>query len=186
VTPLTIPPEILRPASVLLVHRRGALGAAIRWVTRSPWNHSALIVGARFGEAPWTIEAHDLEGVRHCTLRDYTEDPAVLGLAVYDRPVLRPDLTIAQRNTIVEWAEARNGAAYDTRQLLGIYLRHRIPGCSLAENRLDDAGRMICSELVGRAYAAAGLNLCPRGVGLGCLAPGHLAETLVRVWEGWR
>lgn len=184
--PLTIPPEILRPASVLLVHRRGWIGAAIRWVTRSEWNHAALIVGARFAEDPWTIEAHDLEGVRHCTIREYTEDPAVLGLAVHDQPLWRSDLTIHERDTIVEWAEARNGAAYDTAQLLGIYLRHRLPWASLDQNRLDDAGRMICSELVGRAYAAAGISLCPPGVGLGCLAPGHLAETLEPVWEGWR
>lgn len=181
-TPLVIPPEILRPASVLLVHRRGWLGAGIRWVTRSTWNHAALIVGAKFCEVPWTIEAHDLEGVRHCTMQEYTEDPDVRGLAVY----AWPDLADCLRDTIVDWAEARNGAAYDTAQLLGIYLRHRIPGLGRMRNVLDDQGRMICSELVGRAYDAAGLDICPPGVGLGCLTPGDLPWMLERVWEGWR
>lgn len=181
-TPLTIPPDVLRPASVLLVHRRSWLGAAIRWVTRSPWNHAALLEGARHGDECWTIEAADLDGVRHRRITDYEQDPTVRALAVYEWP----GLTGAQRLAILEWAEARNGAKYDTRQLLGIYLRARLPGLSRARNRLDDAGRMICSELVGRALAAAGCDPCPPGVGLGCLTPGDLARTLTHVWDAWR
>lgn len=179
---LRIPPEILRPAAVLLVHRRGWIGAAIRWVTRSPWNHSALIEGALHGDEAWTIEAHDLEGVRHCRIADYEQDPAVRGLAVYDRP----DLRMPARYLICEWAESKNGAPYDTAQLLGIYARCRIPWLSQERNSLDAEGRLICSELVGRAYLKAGVDLCPPGIGLGCLAPGHLTQTLVKVWESWR
>ena len=180
--PLTIPPEILRPGTVLLVHRRSWLGALIRWVTWSDWNHSALIEGALHGDQVLLIEAHDLEGVKHCTIEGYTEDPAVRGLAVYEWP----GLTIAQIQAICECAEAHNGMPYDTLQLVGIYLRARLPWVGKTRNRLDRADRMICSELVGRAYLAAGINLCPPGVGIGCLSPGHLAQTMRMIWEGWR
>ena len=179
---LTIPPEVPRPAAVLLVHRRGWIGALIRWVTASPWNHAALIEGAKHGDEGTTIEAKDLSGVQHSTLRGYCEDPDVLGLAVYDRP----DLTMAQRWAICEWADRHNGARYDTKQLLGIYLRRRLPLLHRWRNRLDNPDRPICSELVGRAYEAAGVSLCPPGVQIGCLAPSHLTETMQRTWEGWR
>ena len=181
-TEFLIPPEVLRPASVLLVHRRGWIGTAIRWVTWSGWNHAALIEGARHGDAVLTIEAHDLDGVRHCSLDDYLRDPAVRGLAIYERP----GLTIQQTRIILEWAEARNGASYDALQLLGIYLRCRIPWIGRDGNRLDACDRMICSELVGRAFDAAGVNVCPPGVGLGCLTPADLTRTLTLVWETWR
>ncbi len=179
---MDVPPDLLRPGTVLLVHRRSWLGTLIRWVTWSDWNHSALIEGALHGDQILTIEAHDLDGVQHFTVEDYLADPAVRGLALYDWP----GLTLQQRNRLCQYADDHNGSHYDTLQLVGIYLSARLPFCRWRRNPLDSDQRMICSELIGRAYLAAGIDLCPDGVGLGCLAPGHLAKTMRLVWEAWR
>jgi hypothetical protein len=179
---LTIPVEKIRPAQVLLVHRKGLLSWFIRRVTHSKWNHSALIEGARHGDTLYTIEAYDLQGVRHCALQDYCEDPEVRGLAIYDDPTL----TMEERWAICEYAEGLNARPYDTLQLLGIYLRLRIPFLRPNQNRLDSTDALICSELVGRSYREVKRDLCPPGVGMGCLAPGDLPQRLTLVWEGWR
>lgn len=168
----------VRPAQVLLVNRQSFLGAMIRHVTGYPWTHAALIEGSKWAEEPWTIEAHDLEGVKHCRLQDYAEDPAILALAIYDDP----SLTREDRDAICEFAETLNGRPYDTDQLLGIYWHRRFPGQKPDQNRLDSLYEIICTELIGRSYAHRRRNLCPPGIGLGCLAPGDITVMLTQLW----
>jgi hypothetical protein len=174
----------MKLAQVLVFDRQSNLGAMIRWATGLPYTHAALYEGAKWAEEPWTIEAHDLEGVRHCRVADYFADPTVLTIAVYDDPTL----TDAERNSIVDFAEAMNGKPYDVDQLIGILLREKLPWMSLGQNRLDSPDELICSELCGRAYlgGAGRINVLPPGVGVGCLAPGHLTQTLTWITEWYR
>lgn len=176
---------IAQPGQVLLVRRRGFLGWLIRRVTRSEYSHSALIDRTESGVVV-TVEAADLAGVKALRLNAHLEDPGVTGLLLRDAA-----LTPSERAAVMKAAWLRVGRGYDTLQLLSIYVRHRLPWLfggrrALEANRLDQADRLICSELVTIAYQeGAGLSLAPEGVVTGNVDPGMLAvaPTLVDVWR---
>ena len=172
---------------VLLVRRRGLVGWLIRRVTRSAWNHAALVDQTQSGV--WvTVEASDNNRVTARLLTTHLHDQTVTGLLLRDSSLL----TFQDRQRIMEAAWLQVGRRYDTLQLAGIYLRRRLPWlfggsrCALAENRLDSRDRLICSELVTVAYLkGAGMRLAPEGVAVGNVDPGHLATTakLFTVWS---
>jgi hypothetical protein len=180
---------LLQPGQVLLVRRRGPIGALIRRVTGGDYNHVALVDVTAQGILI-TVEASDLDGVQAKRFEAYLEDESVEGLLLRDRPALTP----LERAAIMRTAWLRVGARYDTLQLVGIYTRHRLPWMfggpvhALDQNRLDDRDRLICSELVSLAYFhGAGMFLAPPSVSMGMVDPAHIQRSgaLTDVWS-WR
>ena len=175
----------IKAAQALVFNRKSNLGTLIKDVTGMPYTHCAIYEGAHHSEVYTTIEAHDLEGVRHCVVGDdYFADPTVLTIAAYDIPTLTDD----ERWAILDYADGMNGWPYDTEQLIGILCHRRIPGMTLNQNSLDDPKKLICSELVGRAYigGAHRMGILPDGVCVGCLTPADLTTTLTWTHEWYR
>ena len=179
----------LAPAQVLCIGRRGLFNWLVQRVTKSPFSHVVLVDQTASGIAI-TMEASNLDGVRALRLERHLEDPRVSVLRLRDSSLL----TLALRRQIMTVAWLKEGAAYDVGQLVSLYLRRRLPWLfggrqrALRRNRLDQKGRLICSELVSLAYQdGAGIRLTPAGVALGNVTPGDLAESLklLTIWE-WR
>lgn len=177
----------LAAAQVLCVGRRGFVSWIVKRVTGSVFSHAALIEQTAGGIAA-TVEAADLQGVKALRLERYLEDPSVTHLRLRDHSALTP----WERQAIMQAAWLRVGKGYDGWQLFGIYARYRLPWLfggvkrALKRNRLDHAGRLICSELVSVAYQeGAGIRLAPPDVAMGNVTPAHLADShkLRTVWD---
>lgn len=175
-----IPYQLLRPAQLLLVRRKGWLGWFIRRVTDSRVNHVTMIT--RADEPALTIGSEDARGVTILPLQTFFEDDAVTGLVLMD-----DDLDDAQRQKVLAWAVTHHGDHYDFLQLVGIYARHRLPWLTPDQMLLDSTDKMICSEYVTRARLEVGRDLRPEGVCTGMVDPGmiHASLALTVIWQWW-
>ena len=123
----------------------GFVGWLIRWATRSTVNHAVLCVGDT-GEC---VEAQP-HGVRMVKADAYPH-------AIWSNEPLTPH----QVGTIAGWGLAHVGERYGWITIAAIVLElaHIKPRWLLRE--LREPGSLICSELVARAYQAAGITLVP-------------------------
>jgi len=130
----TVDPAALRDADVVLHTSRTRQAGAVAWATASVYTHVGLI--ARDGAGVVVIEA--VQPVKRTPWAAWQRR----GLGGRVSVLRHPNLDDTQRRAIVRAAEALLGRPYDL---------HFAPG--------DD--RLYCSELVVRAYAAAGVQLAP-------------------------
>jgi hypothetical protein len=156
----------LRPGDVLLVEGHSRVSAAIKYLTQSTWSHSALYVGDALGEPPdggearVLIEADLNEGVRAVPLSLYAERHTRIC-----RPVgLRPE----DLQQVIDYALARLGHRYDTRNLLDLarYLLPTLPVPSRWRRRMialgsGDPTRAICSTLIAQAFEVVRYPILP-------------------------
>lgn len=182
------PAELIRSGQVMLVRSAGLLGWIIRWVT-GPWNHVALI-DALEPNAPILLEAKDLHGVCSSSWAAWIAARTVQCLLILDIP----NATSGERLNALTWAyqHVKKGTRYDVMQLLGIYLRHRLPFLTPTRTILDSKSKMICSEYAARAWESAGYSVAPSGIDVSILDPSMLetGTTLVPIctWgreTGW-
>ena len=88
----------------------------------------------------------------------------------------------AQRQAIVAAARSYVGEGYNIVDILAIALAQKHLGGEVDSDdwiarRLNDDGRLICSQLVSAAYTKAGIALCP-GKLAGLVSPGNLLDLL--------
>lgn len=128
-----------RPA-VLLFRGRGFISAAIRWQTRSPYSHAALLLpNGRI------VESWQGAGVRIKKPTDWAD------IDIYD---VR-GATRTQWGTALQYALAQVGQPYDYRSVARFLSRRdALPA--------EVTGRWFCSELVYAALQAAGISLLDR------------------------
>lgn len=169
--------EWLRPGMVLLVSKRGLFRRVVRWVTRSPWTHAAVIDETAAGV--WLVVEAVAIGVVGQRLDHYLDDARYDALLVRDAP----GLGLPDREEILRAAWLDVGRGYDAVGLLGVLARRGL-GLPVV-SAFDDEDRYFCSELVSAAFLdGAGIALAT-GQPAGLVAPGDIAASpaLRDVWS---
>jgi uncharacterized protein YycO len=134
----------------------GIIGRLVRWQTRSPWSHAALLYQVHAD--PWrVIEAHYPAGVVDRP-HSVTDDFLICS-------VEHPDMQEAEEQ-ILAFAQRQVGKAYDLRMVARFITRQ--------QEARETSGRWFCSELVYAAFWYAGVEL------LGNTQPWEVSPGLLR------
>jgi hypothetical protein len=166
----------IRPGDVVLVDGDQRVSQVVKYLTMSPWSHSAIFVGSRFlrdpaqraqirrefgGESRYLIvEALVDRGVVVSPLVKYID---------FNIRVCRPiGLTATQIQTVLDEVVARLGFHYDRRNILDLF-RYLLPVRLIPMRLREDAlhfgsgkdTETICSSFLAEAYARVGLTILP-------------------------
>jgi hypothetical protein len=158
----------LRPGDILLVEGNTRLSAIIKFLTQSTWSHACLFVGdgggkSASGEPNELLEAEAETGVVTVPLSKYAD---------YNTRICRPvGISEADRCAVVDYALARVGKLYDTRQILDLarYLFPYPPVPVWFRRRLlaigaGDPTKAICSTLIAEAFGSIRYPVLPEGI----------------------
>jgi hypothetical protein len=166
-------PEILmralRPGDVLLVEGNTRLSSIIKYLTQSTWSHAALYIGDAAGgnrsdpTSPILLEAHAEDGVVAVPLSRH---------AHFNTRICRPvGLSDAERKKVIDYAVARIGKQYDTRQIVDLarYLFPYPPVPIFLRRRMlsigaGDPTKAICSTLIAEAFGSIRYPILPERV----------------------
>jgi hypothetical protein len=145
----------LRPGDVVLTEGNSRAAALVRFITRSPWAHVSMYVGALedAADAPCVVEAHLVAGVRTIRLSELDATRVC---------VLRPTaLDEAARSRLAQSVLRYVGSDYDVghawllaRRLLLNRCWARLRSMPTAMGR--SATRFICSSLIAQGFALVG------------------------------
>jgi len=140
---------------ILLYRGRGFLPWLIRFQTRSPYHHAAIVLhGSTVFESNWKW------GVKACFLQ---RTPANNTVDVYEVAT-----TPEQDGSIRRWLVSQSGKPYDLTMVIRFVTRKQATR--------KTKGKWFCSELVYAAFQAAGINLLER-VEPWEVSPGLLARS---------
>ena len=166
----------IRPGDVVLVDGDQRVSQVVKYLTMSPWSHSAIFVGSRFSRDP---------AERAATRRRFGREARYLIVeALVDRGVVvsplvkyidfnirvcRPvGLSRGQIATVLDEVVARLGFHYDRRNILDLFrylLPLRLVPMRLREDALHfGSGKdteTICSSFLAQAFAKVGLTILP-------------------------
>jgi Permuted papain-like amidase enzyme, YaeF/YiiX, C92 family len=164
--PLDVILHALQPGDILLIEGNTRLSAIIKFLTQSTWSHAALYVGERPGDAQPSgepnllLEAEVKTGVVTVPLSKY---------AYFNTRICRPvGLSPEARQQVVDYALARLGKQYDTRQIVDLarYLFPYPPVPVWFRRRMlaigsGDPTRAICSTLIAEAFESVRYPILP-------------------------
>ena len=165
----------LQPGDVVLIEGNTRLSATIKFLTQSTWSHAALYVGERpgdrgalHGEAPdgepnVLLEAEADTGVTTAPLSKYLH---------FNMRICRPvGVSPASRQQVVDYALARIGKQYDSRQIVDLarYLFPYPPVPVWFRRRMlaigsGDPTKAICSTLIAEAFTSIRYPILPERV----------------------
>jgi Permuted papain-like amidase enzyme, YaeF/YiiX, C92 family len=153
----------LQAGDILLVEGNTRLSAIIKFLTQSTWSHAALYVGERPGDAcpdgePNVLLEADVDtGVITVPLSKYAHFNTRICRAV--------GLSPEARQNVIDYALARLGKQYDTRQ------NHRPCALSVSLSARTDSvspthvpTRAICSTLIAEAFESIRYPILPESV----------------------
>jgi hypothetical protein len=164
--PLDVFRRALQPGDVLLIEGNTRLSAIIKFLTQSTWSHTALYVGEQpgdclpNGEPNVLLEAEVDTGVAVVPLSKY---------AHFNTRICRPvGLNPEARQSVIDYALARLGKQYDTRQIIDLarYLFPYPPVPVWFRRRMlaigsGDPTRAICSTLIAEAFESIRYPILP-------------------------
>lgn len=161
--------QSLLPGDILLIEGNTRLSAIIKFLTQSTWSHAALYVGERpgdhapDGEPNVLLEAQADTGVVTVPLSKYAHFNTRICRAV--------GLSTEVRKGVVDYALARLGKQYDTRQIIDLarYLIPYPPVPVWFRRRMlaigsGDPTRAICSTLIANAFESIRYPILPESV----------------------
>lgn len=172
------PQEHVRPADVVLVEGLSRMSGVIQAVTLSSWTHAALYIGRLDGLRDGALaqrlaNAHGWSGDQQLVIEaEVGRGCIVMPLeryAHYHLRICRPrDLSETDRDTVLAYAIARLGTAYDMRQIVDL-LRFFFPygllprrwRSSLFEIGHGEATRLVCSTLIAESFRAVCYPILP-------------------------
>jgi hypothetical protein len=161
----------LQPGDIVLVEGNSRLSAIIKFLTQSTWSHAALYVGERpgdttpNGEPNVLLEAEADTGVATVPLSKYFG---------FNIRICRPvGLDDKGKKTIVDYALARIGKQYDTKQIVDLarYLFPYPPVPVWFRRRMlaigsGDPTKAICSTLIAESFASIRYPILPESVSI--------------------
>jgi hypothetical protein len=156
----------LQLGDVILIEGNTRLSAIIKFLTQSTWSHAALYVGerpgdkARNGEPNVLLEAEAETGVVTVPLSKY---------AKYNLRICRAvGLTEDDRKEVVDYALARIGKLYDSKQIIDLarYLFPYPPVPVWFRRRMlsigaGDPTKAICSTLIAESFQSIRYPILP-------------------------
>lgn len=159
--------RVLQPADVVLIDGTQKVATAIKYLTQSTWSHAALFIGSALdgdgceGEQRSLIEANIGTGVCAVPLSKYTSFNTRICRAV--------GLSADEKKQIVDFAIARIGIQYDTRNIVDLarYLVPTPPVPVRWRRRMIALGsgeptRAICSTLIAQAFQSVRYPILPK------------------------
>jgi Permuted papain-like amidase enzyme, YaeF/YiiX, C92 family len=163
--------KALQPGDIVLVEGNSRLSAIIKFLTQSTWSHAALYVGERpgdttsNGEPNVLLEAEADTGVATVPLSKYFG---------FNIRICRPvGLDDQGKKAIVDYALARIGKRYDTKQIVDLarYLFPYPPVPVWFRRRMlaigsGDPTKAICSTLIAESFASIRYPILPEGVSI--------------------
>ena len=195
----------IRPGDVVLIDGDQRVSQVVKYLTMSPWSHSAMYVGSgllqnsatrlevrrRFGyEARYLIvEALMDQGVVVSPLIKYID---------FNIRICRPHgLTRQQIEAVVGHVLSRVGFTYDRRNILDLF-RYLLPLQLVPMRMREDvlhfgSGKeteTICSSLVAEAFDVVGHPILPMHIRRRPASPGRLRQRIFgrptrRAWSGF-
>jgi hypothetical protein len=157
----------LRPGDILLIEGNTRLSAVIKFLTQSTWSHAALCIADpekhNGAEQSVLLEAEVEGGVKLVPLSKY---------APFNTRICRPiGLSDDERQAIIDYALARVGLKYDTKQILDLarYMFPYPPVPVFLRRRLlaigsGDPTRAICSTLIAESFSSIRYPILPESV----------------------
>lgn len=148
----------LRAGDVIAVHGTGVIDVGIEWITHSPVSHVAIV--ANVADGARCIEAQAFRTVGYEAIATYAGHSHILRC---------PDISDAQRLSIVQFAHASFGVKYDYDGILREFERYAFHvkdrlSIDPHEGAVRDYRRYICSTLVALAYLSVGVRLTDVGL----------------------
>jgi hypothetical protein len=167
----------IQPGDVLLVDGDQHVSQAIKYLTMSPWSHSALYVGDALLRRDPTLRRSMQRKfgreARHLIIEALVERGVVVSPLVkylhLNLRICRPTgLTSEDRETVLDYAISRIGWRYDRRNLFDL-TRYLLPFHLVPSRLREDAlhfgsGReteTICSSLLAEAFGQVGFPILP-------------------------
>ena len=183
----------IRPGDVVLVDGDQRVSQVVKYLTMSPWSHSAIFVGSRFLRDPaQRAETRRLFGkeARYLIVEALVDRGVVVSPLVkyidFNIRVCRPHgLTPAQIQTVLEEVVKHIGYRYDRRNILDLF-RYLIPLRLVPMRLREDAlhfgsgkdTETICSSFLAEAFAKVGLSILPLHIRRRAVKRGKLRETV--------
>lgn len=156
-----------RAGDIFLRHSPGPIGAAIRTIIQSEWNHAGICV----------VAGQIVEALSH--------GAQVNPLPSYPVLWIRPPLTTKQQvmASAVALGFARDGIGYGYPDIFALGLKQYGIHSKLIDARIARSDRMICSQLVDAALTRAGLKVFTDGREPQDVTPGNLGTLAIE--SGW-
>lgn len=134
---------------ILLIKNYDLIGRFIRWWTHSEYNHVALFIDNNY-----VIESRLSSGVVKTDFEEYCQKQFdnKLDFAIYEVK----NLTITDKEKIIQFVVNQLGKGYDILQVLCIGLFYLIP--FLRKYEPFDKSGWVCSELVAEAFYQANIK----------------------------
>jgi len=169
----------IRPGDVVLVDGDQRISQVVKYLTTSPWSHSALYIGSALLRDPARrAEVRRLYGkeARYLVAEALVDRGVVVEPLVkyidYNIRICRPHgLTPEQCRTVVEYVLSRVGYTYDQRNIFDLF-RYLLPVRLIPTRLREDAlhfgsgkdTETICSSLLAEAFACVGFTILPQNV----------------------
>lgn len=160
-----VEPEI---GDFALVRTSGFEGRIIRAGTDSWYNHALLYVGD--GRA---IQAQP-HGAEICAVADWSHPQYRIA---WSTGLINP--TYEQRKAIAAWGTAQKGVPYGWLDIAALSAKTFHISVPYFNQVIENEKRLICSQLVDKAYELAGVHLFEDGRLTGDVTPGDLWNLLL-------
>lgn len=160
-----------------VVRTKSWIGGVIRLMTRSQVNHAFIIIRLDANGEDWTILEADPRGARYAKLSKYADLDVVFSVHKID--------TIT-RARIVKEAKLLYGTPYNFLDIAALFFLMLGVRWQWLQNIAQNQNRLICSQLVDRAYENAGLHLYTDKRPDGEVTPGDLLMFLANGSEPTR
>jgi hypothetical protein len=184
----------IRPGDVLLVDGDQRISQVVKYLTMSPWSHSAIYIGSALLRDP--LKRAEVRGIygkeaRYLIAEALVDKGVVVTPLVqyidYNIRVCRPHgLTREKIEVVLAYVLARVGYTYDRRNILDLF-RYLLPVRLIPTRLREDAlhfgsgkdTETICSSLLSDAFAQVGFSILPQHIRRRAIHRGWLQELLL-------
>lgn len=184
----------IRPGDVVLVDGDQRISQVVKYLTMSPWSHSAIYIGSALLRDPRTrseVRRSYGKEVRYLVAEALVDRGVVVEPLVkyidYNIRVCRPyGLTPEQIKVVLAYVLARVGYTYDRRNILDLF-RYLLPVRLVPTRLREDAlhfgsgkdTETICSSLLADAFAQIGFSILPQHIRRKAVHRGPLQERIL-------
>jgi len=158
----------MRPGDLILVRGRGLFAYLIRQTGGGHWSHIEIVVSPTE-----SVAAMQGAGIRRCNFSEAFKDEEWRGARV----LMASD---SQAKAVANLAVDMIGGKYDTRAILGVWLRFILKRLDIrlaAGNPTQENKKFFCSELVAYLFAQQGCSFTSNTPAL--TTPSEIAEAKI-------